>query len=86
MSYISRPLRVARMEKHEVELIRSLIEGDPELKRHYEEHLLLEKQLASLQHKHFLTPEEELERKRIQKLKLAGKDRIREILMRHRSA
>jgi hypothetical protein len=86
VSYTSLPSGVARMEKHEVELIRSLIEGDAELKRHYEEHLLLEKQLAGLQHKHFLTPEEEVERKRIQKLKLAGKDRIREILGRHRPA
>jgi uncharacterized protein len=74
------------MEKHEEDLIRSLIDRDPELRRHYEEHLLLEKQLAALQHKHFLTPEEEVERKRIQKIKLAGKDRIMEILGRYRTA
>lgn len=74
------------MEKHEEDLIRSLIDRDPELRRHYEEHLLLEKQLAALQHKHFLTPEEEVERKRIQKIKLAGKDRIMEILSRYRTA
>jgi hypothetical protein len=74
------------MEKHEEDLIRSLIDHDPELRQHYEEHLLLEKQLAALQHKHFLTPEEEVERKRIQKIKLAGKDRIMEILGRYRTA
>jgi uncharacterized protein YdcH (DUF465 family) len=74
------------MEKHEEELIRSLIDRDPELRRYYEEHLELEKQLASLQHKHFLTPEEDLEKKRIQKVKLAGKDRIMEILGRYRGA
>lgn len=73
------------MEKHDEELIRTLIDRDPELRRFYEEHLDLEKQLASLQHKHFLTPEEEVERKRIQKLKLAGKDRIMEILGRYRT-
>jgi uncharacterized protein YdcH (DUF465 family) len=72
------------MEKHDEELIRTLLDSDPELKRFYEEHLELEKQLAALQHKHFLTPEEEVERKRIQKVKLAGKDRIMEILGRHR--
>jgi uncharacterized protein YdcH (DUF465 family) len=72
------------MEKHDEELIRTLLDSDPELKRFYEEHLELEKQLAALQHKHFLTPEEEIERKRIQKVKLAGKDRIMEILGRHR--
>jgi uncharacterized protein YdcH (DUF465 family) len=72
------------MEKHDEELIRTLVDRDPELKRFYEEHLHLEKLLASLQHKHLLTPEEELERKRIQKVKLAGKDRIMEILGRYR--
>jgi hypothetical protein len=74
------------MEKHDEELIRSLIDRDQELRRFYEEHLDLEKQLATLQHKHYLTPEEELECKRLQKVKLAGKDRIMEILGRYRSA
>jgi uncharacterized protein len=73
------------MEKHEEELIRSLIEGDPELRHFYQEHLELERRLAALQHRHYLTPEEELEKKRIQKVKLAGKDRIMEILGRHRT-
>jgi uncharacterized protein YdcH (DUF465 family) len=74
------------MEKQDEELIRSLLDRDQELRRFYEEHVELEKQLASLQHKHHLTPEEELERKRIQKVKLAGKDRIMEILGRYRGA
>jgi len=74
------------MEKQDEELIRSLLDRDQELRQFYEEHLELEKQLASLQHKHHLTPEEELERKRIQKTKLAGKDRIMEILGRYRGA
>jgi uncharacterized protein YdcH (DUF465 family) len=72
------------MEKQDEELIKSLVGRDAELKKYYEEHLDLERQLATLQHKHFLTPEEELERKRIQKIKLAGKDRIMEILGRYR--
>lgn len=72
------------MEKHEEELIRSLIHQDDELRRYYEEHLELERQLETLQHKHYLTPEEDLEKKRIQKMKLAGKDRIMEILGRYR--
>ncbi len=74
------------MEKHEEEMIHSLLDRDPELRRYYEEHLELERQLSTLQHKHFLTPEEDLERKRIQKIKLAGKDRIMEILGRYRGA
>jgi uncharacterized protein YdcH (DUF465 family) len=74
------------MEKQDEELIRTLIDRDQDLRRFYEEHVDLEKQLATLQHKHHLTPEEEIERKRIQKLKLAGKDRIMEILGRYRGA
>ena len=72
------------MEKHDEELILSLMGSDAELKRYYEEHLELEKQLGWFNHKHYLTPEEEVEKKRIQKVKLAGKDRIMEILGRHR--
>jgi hypothetical protein len=72
------------MEKQDEELIRTLLDRDQELRRFNDEHVELEKQHASLQHKHHLTPEEEVERKRIQKVKLAGKDRIMEILGRYR--
>jgi uncharacterized protein YdcH (DUF465 family) len=72
------------MEKQDEELIQYLLTRDSELKKYYEEHLDLERQLATLQHKHLLTPDEEIERKRIQKVKLAGKDRIMEILGRYR--
>jgi hypothetical protein len=74
------------LEKRDEELIESLVDGDPELRKYYQEHLDLERQLKGLQHKAVLTPEEDLEKKRIQKLKLAGKDRIMEILARHRAA
>ncbi len=72
------------MEKQDEELIHSLVGRDPELKKVYDEHLDLERQLDGLHRKSFLTPEEDLERKRIQKIKLAGKDRIMQILARHR--
>jgi len=72
------------MERTDEELIKTLLDRDPELKRYYEEHVVLERQLADFHHRAHLTPEEEVERKRIQKLKLAGKDRIMEILARHR--
>ena len=72
------------MEKHEEELIQSLLPRDDELRRYYEEHLELEKQLDRLRQKPHLTPEEEVEQKRIQKVKLAGKDRIMEIVRRYR--
>ena len=73
------------MEKKDEELIRSLLEREPELQHYYQEHTDLERQLDALQQKHYLTPDEELEKKRLQKLKLAGKDKIMEILSRHRS-
>jgi uncharacterized protein len=72
------------MEVKEEQAIVSLLDRDPELKKFYEEHRELEKKLAEFQHKHHLTPEEELEMKKIQKLKLAGKDRMMEILGKHR--
>ena len=72
------------MEKKDEELIKSLLEREPELRRYYDEHSDLERQLDVFQHKLYLTPEEEIEKKRLQKLKLAGKDKIMEILSRHR--
>ena len=72
------------MERKDEELIVSLLEREPELRHYYEEHNDLEKQLEILQQKHYLTPEEEVEKKRLQKLKLAGKDKIMEILSRYR--
>lgn len=72
------------MDVKEEELIRSLIDADPELRRHYEEHAQLKQRLQELREKSFLTEEEEIEEKTIQKQKLAGKDRIMEILARHK--
>ena len=72
------------METKDEELINTLLDREPDLRRYYEEHVALERQLADLQGRAHLTPEEEVEKKRIQKLKLAGKDRIMEILARHR--
>lgn len=72
------------MEVKEEHAIVSLLDKDPELKKYYDEHRELEKKLAEFQHRHHLTAEEEVEMKRIQKLKLIGKDRIMEILEKHR--
>jgi hypothetical protein len=72
------------MEEKDEQLIQSLVEREPELRRYYEEHVDLERQLGVFQQKLYLSPEEEVEKKRLQKLKLAGKDKIMEILARHR--
>jgi len=74
------------MEVKEEATIRSLIDTDPELRRHYEEHVELKRRLEDLRQKPYLTEDEEVEQKRIQKQKLAGKDRMMEILARHRRA
>lgn len=72
------------MEKKDEERILSLMDQVPELRSLYSEHQQLKKQLDTLNHKHHLTPEEEVERKRIQKIKLAGKDRMMALLSAYR--
>lgn len=72
------------MDRREEEFIVSFLDKDPELKKYYEEHQELETKLLAFQHKSHLTPLEEVEKKRLQKLKLAGKDKIMEILGRYR--
>ena len=73
------------MEKKDEELIHTLLSFDPELKQYYEEHLALEQRLSEFNHRPYLTPEQELEKKQIQKLKLSGKDKIMQILEKHRN-
>ncbi len=72
------------MEENDIELIHKLLPKDEELRRLWAEHLELEKKLDQYNKKHYLTNQEELKRKEIQKLKLAGKDRIEEILSKYR--
>jgi len=73
------------MEKKDEELIQTLLEREPELRRYYDEHVDLERRLGAFQQKLYLTPDEEIEKKRLQKLKLAGKDKIMSILSRYRA-
>lgn len=72
------------MEKKDLELIERLLPENEELRRLMEEHVQFERKLEELAAKRYLTPSEELEKKRIQKLKLAGRDRIEAILSRYR--
>ncbi len=68
------------MEQYDQTLIQQLCEGNPRFRMLYEEHLLLEKELSALSQKHYLTPDEEVEKKKVQKLKLAGRDEMERIL------
>jgi formyltetrahydrofolate synthetase len=71
------------MEHREEELIQQYAVHDEELRVVYGEHQELKQKLEAFRHKLYLTPDEEVEKKRIQKLKLASKDRMMEILNRH---
>ena len=71
------------MEHREEELIRQRLTHDEELRALYTEHQTLKQKLEVFRHKHYLTNEEEIEEKRIQKLKLASKDRMMAILGRY---
>lgn len=66
------------------DLVQQLFDGNPRFRLLYEEHMLLEKELGKLDQKAYLTPDEELERKKVQKLKLAGKDEMERIIGLHR--
>ncbi|MEJ2700063.1 MAG: DUF465 domain-containing protein [Desulfuromonadales bacterium] len=68
------------MEAKEQTLVEELCDSNPRFRMLYEEHLLLERELRDLDEKDFLTPEEEVARKKVQKLKLAGKDEMERIL------
>ncbi len=72
------------MEQKDQALIQQLSDANPRFRLLYEEHLLLEKQLHELDERVYLSPEEELDRRRMQKLKLAGKDEMEQILRDHR--
>lgn len=71
------------MERREEELIQLYAAHDEELKALYLKHQELKQKLEVFRSKIYLTPDEEIEEKRIQKLKLASKDRMMEILNRH---
>ena len=72
------------MEERDLALIREWVQQDPELKQRIEEHEEFERRLEEFNRRPYLTAEETLERKRLQKLKLAGRDKIEQILAKYR--
>ncbi|MBM4288631.1 MAG: DUF465 domain-containing protein [Deltaproteobacteria bacterium] len=73
------------MEKADEELVARWIDHDPELQRRIAEHQDFERQLEEFNRRSYLTADETVERRRIQKLKLAGRDRIEQILAHYRA-
>jgi uncharacterized protein len=73
------------MEKADEELVARWIDQDPELKRRIADHEEYEQKLEGFNRRAYLTAEETVERRRIQKLKLAGRDRIEQLLAQYRA-
>ena len=72
------------MEATEQTTVDELCSSNPRFRMLYEEHLILEKELTDFKAKVYLTPDEEIERKKVQKLKLAGTDEMARILSKQR--
>jgi hypothetical protein len=71
------------MERREEELVKQHLSHDDVLRALYDEHQQLKNKLQEFRGKNYLTAAEEVEEKRIQKLKLVSKDRMMEILHRY---
>lgn len=61
-------------------VLQTLLDSNPRFRMLYEEHILFEKQLADYEKKGYLSPQEELEKNKVKKMKLAGKDEMEKIL------
>jgi uncharacterized protein len=61
-------------------LLQDLIENNPRFRMLYEEHAIFEKQLTEFEKKGFLSDQEELDKNKIKKMKLVGKDEMKKIL------
>lgn len=68
------------MVGNDQDLIQRLSEESPRFRKLHEEHVLFEKKLHEYEEMTYLSEEEDLERKKVQKLKLAGKDEMESLL------
>jgi uncharacterized protein YdcH (DUF465 family) len=68
------------MDPRDVARIEKLSAKNERLRRLWDEHMDFEQRLSAFADKPHLSPEEEMEEKRLKKQKLAGKDAIFEIL------
>ncbi|MDX1386545.1 MAG: DUF465 domain-containing protein [bacterium] len=72
------------MDAKDTQLIMENMDQNGELKNLWDEHLEFERQLEKIDRKPYLSPEEKVERKRLQLAKLAGKTKIETILAQYR--
>ncbi len=73
------------MEEADELLIKKYIRQDEELKKYVEDHEKLEADLENFNRRIYLTAEEEIEKKNLQKRKLRGKEQIYKILAKYRN-
>lgn len=66
------------------EIVEILKKDNEEFRRFYQSHRELDSMLSEFNKKHYLTTEEEIEKKRMQKEKLSKKDRIAEFVREYR--
>ena len=71
------------MENLRSEKSHDAVDFDGLLQQLRDEHQALEARLSELNSHIYLTPEEQVEKKRIQKMKLAKKDQIQHLLHQH---
>ncbi len=68
------------LKEHDDNLIDKVKNENEEFRKLYSEHHDLEQKLTELTRSKYLTPEQEVEKKRLQKIKLIGKDKMLKIL------
>ena len=61
-------------------LLQNLTETNPRFRMLYEEHTLFERQLSEYDKKGYLSPQEELEKNNVKKMKLVGRDEMEKII------
>lgn len=61
-------------------LLQNLIDNNPRFRMLYENHNLLEKQLQEFEKRSFLSADDEIEKNKVKKLKLIGKDEMETIV------
>jgi uncharacterized protein YdcH (DUF465 family) len=72
------------MEEADELLIKKYIHQDEELRNYVEDHEKLEADIENYNKRIYLTAEEEIEKKKLQKRKLRGKEQIYRILHKYR--
>lgn len=70
----------------EQEIVEFLKKENEEFRRLSEEHRNLDEFLVEIDSRRYLTPEEEIERKNIQKQKLLRKDRMAELIRKYKES